>query len=208
MAETRQDKPTVLVIGGPNGAGKTTISRTVLADALSLIEFVNADVIAQGLSGFNPERAAFAAGRVMLARLRELADARQSFAFESTLASRMFAPWFQSLIDQGWDVNLLYVWLRSPALAVSRVRTRVRKGGHFVPPDVVRRRYFRSAFNLIHLYMPVVTAWSVFDNSDHKGARIVAERRAGRSEPIIDDTETYEKLLGIADHEPEDDKAS
>jgi predicted ABC-type ATPase len=93
--------PSIVIIAGPNGAGKTTISRAVLAETLGIEHFVNADAIAAGLSGFSPQTAAFQAGRIMLARLRELAAARESFAFESTLASRTFAPWLSACAAGG-----------------------------------------------------------------------------------------------------------
>lgn len=177
----------VVVIAGPNGAGKTTISRAVLHDTLGISEFVNADAIAAGLSGFEPERAAFAAGRVMLRRLKELGDAKSAFAFESTLASRTFAPWLKGLARNGYQVNVLYVWLRGPELAVRRVKARVRRGGHGIPDDVVRRRYYRSASNFWNLYAPLVEAsgglWRVYDNSG-PSIRLVA-RRDAQTEPII-----------------------
>jgi predicted ABC-type ATPase len=100
--------PNIIILAGPNGAGKTTISREVLANTLGITEFVNADIIAAGLSGFDPERAAFAAGRIMLARLRELADAKTTFAFESTLASRTFAPWLIHQKARGYEVHIVY----------------------------------------------------------------------------------------------------
>jgi predicted ABC-type ATPase len=108
-----QDAPAVVVIGGPNGAGETTISRDYVAETLGIAEFVNADIIAQGLSGFDPERAALQAGRLMLKRLRELAAARASFAFETTMASRTFAPWIAELIASGYEFESAFVWLRS-----------------------------------------------------------------------------------------------
>lgn len=157
--------PYIIVIGGPNGAGKTTISRAVVRESAGLTEFVNADVIAQGLSGFDPQGAAFRAGRVMLARLRELAQSRASFAFESTLASRSFAPWIRELVEVGYEFHLVYVWLQSPALAVRRVRARVKRGGHHIPDDVVRRRFSRSLFNFWTLYRPIATTWRFYDNS-------------------------------------------
>lgn len=169
--------PTIVVIGGPNGAGKTTVSRAVLADTLGITEFVNADTIAAGLSGFDPERAAFAAGRVMIERLRELADARTDFAFETTLASRTFAPWLSRLALRGHEVHLLYIWLRSPDLAIRRVRARVRKGGHAVPDDTIRRRYARSAANLFTLYLPLARTWRLYDNSERRPVLFAYGRR-------------------------------
>jgi predicted ABC-type ATPase len=133
---TKSAKPHVIVVAGPNGAGKSTAAPRLLRDALSVREFVNADTIAAGLSAFRPESVAIAAGRIMLARMRVLAAAREDFAFETTLASRSFAPWLAGLQSGGYHVHLLFLWLRSPELAVSRVAERVRLGGHDVPADV------------------------------------------------------------------------
>lgn len=192
--------PQIVVIGGPNGAGKTTIASEVLDKTLGITEFVNADTIAAGLSAFDPERAAFAAGRVMLARLHELATARESFAFESTLASRTFAPWLARLIDSGYRVDLLYVWLRSPELAIRRVAARVRKGGHSISQDVVRRRYARSAANFLDLYCPLAErskgAWRVFDNSSKRP--LLVARGGLDIAPIISQERAFEQLKEIA----------
>jgi predicted ABC-type ATPase len=201
MTET---SPVIVVVGGPNGAGKTTVSRKLLNDTFGIAEFVNADVIASGLSNFNPERAAFAAGRVMLQRLRELGAAQPptSFAFETTLASRTFAPWLAEMIARGFEFHLAYVWLRSSNLAVRRVRARVAAGGHHVPPDIVRRRYQRSATNLFQLYMPLATTWVVFDNSGDV-ARVVAEKRRG-CEPDIMDRRSFNRLEDLSNAQGED----
>src|SRR5688572_12218573 len=100
--------PQIIVIAGPNGAGKSTAAPTLLRGALKITEFVNADVIAQGLSGFSPESSALAAGQIMLERLHALADARRSFAYETTMASRTFAPWIRDLQSTGYQFRLLY----------------------------------------------------------------------------------------------------
>jgi len=189
--------PQIVVIAGPNGAGKTTIAREVLDKTLRITEFVNADTIAAGLSAFGPERAAFAAGRIMLARLHELAATAPpvNFAFESTLASRTFAPWLSNLIDRGFEVHILYIWLRSPDLAIRRVKARVRKGGHDIPEEVIRRRYARSAANLWNLYLPLPErsgTWQVFDNST-KVLRQVAQGGLQQT-PIIHHADTFDQL--------------
>lgn len=160
--------PVILVLGGPNGAGKTSISRQLLQSTARVLHFVNADVIAKGLSGFDPERAAFAAGRIMIARMRDLANARESFAFESTRASRSFCPWLADRVAEGYCIHLFYSWVQSPAISIRRVANRVREGGHHVPSNVVRRRYFRSVDNLFKLYLPLFErggTWRVYDNS-------------------------------------------
>lgn len=157
--------PLVTILAGPNGAGKTTVADMVLRDTLGITEYVNADRIASGLSGFDPARTAFAAGRVMMARLRDLSRAGASFAFETTLATRSFAPWLAGLRESGYSVQLVYLWLSSPELAVRRVAQRVREGGHAVPEGDVRRRYRRSLVNLFGLYMPLADDWTIYDNS-------------------------------------------
>lgn len=133
--------PSVVVVAGPNGAGKTTAAPFLLRDSFGIQEFVNADPIAAGLSAFAPESVAIAAGRVMLARIEELARRRLSFGFETTLASRSFAPWLQRRVADGYSVHLVFLWLASPELAIARVARRVELGGHAVPEEVVRRRY-------------------------------------------------------------------
>jgi len=134
-------RPSVVILAGPNGAGKSTTAPLLLQGALGVTEFVNADEIARGLSGFNPQGAAIAAGRVMLARIRDLGAQRVSFAFETTLASRSFAPWLKKLTRSGYAVHLVFLWLPSDDLALARVADRVRRGGHDVPAPTVRRRY-------------------------------------------------------------------
>jgi predicted ABC-type ATPase len=122
--------PQIIVIAGPNGAGKTSLSPFLLRDRFSEFPFVNADAIASGLSAFEPESVAIEAGRVMLKRLHELSARRENFAFESTLAARSYAPWLKRLRQHGYEVHLLFVWLRSVDLAIERVAERVRRGGH------------------------------------------------------------------------------
>ena len=137
--------PQVVVLAGSNGAGKTTALRAVLRDVYQIGTFVNADFIAQGLNGFAPNKMALQAGRLMLQRLHELADARDDFAFETTLSGKTYAPWLQSLQVAGYKVALLYYWLETPDLAIGRVAARVRRGGHHVPEATIRQRWTRSA---------------------------------------------------------------
>jgi predicted ABC-type ATPase len=157
--------PRVIVLAGSNGAGKSTSARTVLAERLGLTTFDNADVIAQGLAGFDPASAALEASRIMLERLRALAERRADFAFETTLAARSYAPWLTELRAGGYTVDLVYFWLASAGLAVARVAERVRTGGHDVPEATVQQRYMRSVRNFFTLYRPAVDRWQFFDNS-------------------------------------------
>jgi predicted ABC-type ATPase len=183
----------VIVVAGPNGAGKSTAAPDLLRDALEVKEFVNADAIAGGLSAFRPEAVAITAGRIMLARMRALAAARENFAFETTLASRSFAPWLAGLQRQGYHLHLLFLWLRSAELAVSRVAERVRLGGHDVPAAVTRRRYRAGLLNLFRLYLPMADSWQLFDNSGRGRPRPVA-RGEGKTPTIIRQEEIWRAL--------------
>ena len=170
----RNGPPHVIILGGPNGAGKSTTAPALLKGALGVTEFVNPDVIAQGLSAFEPERVALAAGRVMLTRMRDLARRRANFAFETTLASRRFAPWLAGLRRSGYLVHLIFLWLPSADLAVERVADRVRMGGHTVPEDTIRRRYAAGLRNFFTLYRPLATTWRIYDTSPVPPPRLVA----------------------------------
>jgi predicted ABC-type ATPase len=166
--------PRVIVFAGPNGAGKSTHADAIL-DALGIRVFVNADYIARGLSGIHADSAAFAAGRIMLRRLGDLAAAGESFAFESTLASRGFAPFLRKLRQRGYHVAIYYFSLASASLAMRRVRLRVAQGGHDIPEETTKRRFERSRINFFTLYLPLADDWVVFDNSAANQARLVAQ---------------------------------
>lgn len=186
----------IIIIAGPNGAGKTTLAPHLLRDRLGLLEYVNADTIAQGLSAFQPEQAAFEAGRIMLKRLRELAGQRKSFAFETTLATRSYAGWLDELRRDGWRVNLIFIWLNNPELAVERVRQRVASGGHNIPEESIRRRYSRGVENFFSLYQPLADSWSVYDNSALPNPVLVASGQ-GQNENIFAD-EMWLKFREVA----------
>jgi predicted ABC-type ATPase len=191
--------PHVVVVAGPNGAGKSTAAPYLLRDALQVAEFVNADAIAAGLSAFRPASVAVAAGRIMLARMRDLASARADFAFETTLPSRSFAPWLCDLRGGGYRVHLLFLWLRSADLALVRVAERVRLGGHDVPAAVVRRRYRAGLRNFFQLYIPLADSWQLFDNSETTGPRPVAAGE-GTTARVLGDAVIWRRLRQ-ADHE-------
>lgn len=191
-------QPYVIVVAGPNGSGKSTAAPHLLRDTLNVSEFVNADAIAAGLSAFRPETVAMSAGRVMLDRMRQLAAARADFAFETTLASRSLAPWLAGLQRSGYRAHLLFLWLRSADLAVSRVAERVRLGGHNVPELVVRRRYRAGLVNFFRLYLPLVDSWQLFDNSDADGPRPVAAGEGGVVR-MLGDADAWQKLKESSD---------
>lgn len=174
--------PHILVIAGPNGAGKTTAAPALLHEALQINHFVNADTIAAGLSAFAPEKAAIQAGRVMLERMRYLAANSENFAFETTLASRSFAPWIVELKNKGYLFHLVYLLLDSPDLAVSRVNERVRIGGHSVPEETIRRRYQAGLKNFFKLYMPIADSWQMYDNTDIGNLAPIASKVGNETE--------------------------
>jgi len=179
--------PNVIVIAGPNGAGKSTLAPALLRDTLHVLEFVNADTIAEGLSAFAPEDASFDAGRVMLGRLHELADERKSFAFETTLSSRFYAGWLKRLqSDAGYRVSVVFLWLRTVDLAIARVKARVNLGGHSIPEDIIRRRYARSTRNFFDMYQPVANAWRFF-NAGTEPATEIAQYNERDGEMIFDE---------------------
>lgn len=133
--------PRLYIISGCNGAGKTTASYSVLPEMLECSEFVNSDEFAKGLSPFKPENASIQASRYMIMKIRYLLKRRQDFAVETTLATRTLMRTVRMAQDAGYTVTLLYFWLKSPDLAVERVRARVEAGGHNIPEETIRRRY-------------------------------------------------------------------
>ena len=149
-------------------------------------EFVNADPIAAGLSAFRPDSVAIGAGRVMLARLKALNRARADFAFETTLASRSFAPWLTRLRASGYSVHLAFLSLPAADLAVARVAERVRQGGHDVPEGVVRRRFEAGLRNFFAVYQRIADTWQMFDNSAQDGPRLIASGRQANDVTIVD----------------------
>jgi predicted ABC-type ATPase len=170
--------PKLIIVAGCNGAGKTTSSFIILPEILHCEEFVNADNIAAGISPLHPESVAFEAGRIMLTRIDQLMQAKADFAFETTLSTRSYVPLIKKAKDAGYTVTLCYFWLRSAQQAKNRVSSRVAKGGHHIPDDVITRRYGRSLHNLTALYTPIADKWLVYNNSDDEPT-LVAEGERG-----------------------------
>lgn len=162
------------IIAGCNGAGKTTASFTVLPEMLNCREFVNADEIAAGLSPFNPEGVAIQAGRLMIDRIIQLLKDGETFAFETTLATRSYVKLIQQAKRRGYFVTLLFFSLSTPEQAIRRVAKRVSLGGHNIPTDVILRRYDAGLENLFQLYMPVCDYWALYDNSDCPAVKLAS----------------------------------
>ncbi|MFN2438527.1 MAG: zeta toxin family protein [Chitinophagaceae bacterium] len=185
--------PELFIVAGPNGAGKTTASFTILPQIFNCREFVNADEIARGLSPFNPESVAFEAGRIMLGRIEQLILSNQTFAFETTLSTRSYVKLIERCRKIGYTINLIFLWLNDPALAVERVRTRVAKGGHNIPEDVIRRRYEKGLNNFVNLFLPLCDRWIVADNSFD--APVSISRGNKTNIELIDQPELWAKIL-------------
>lgn len=164
--------PNVYVVAGPNGAGKSTFARLFLPDYADCREFVNADLIAAGLSPFNPESLAIQAGRLMLERIEALARTRVDFGFETTLAGRGYLSLLRRLKEAGYRVHVFFLWLPSPEMALARVHERVLAGGHSVPDEVVRRRFSKGLSNLFRLYLPLLDSCLIFDTADRLPRRV------------------------------------
>jgi predicted ABC-type ATPase len=164
MASARRT-PTVYVIAGPNGSGKTTFAAEFLPAFVDCRQFLNADLIAAGLSPFAPETQNLRAGRLLLERIDELSAARENFGFETTLSGRTYARLLAGLRHEGYRVELFFLWLPNADLAVVRVANRVRQGGHAVPEADVRRRFGSGLRNFFRLYLPCCDAWWLYDAS-------------------------------------------
>ncbi len=175
-----------MIIAGTNGAGKTSSAPSLLRDTLQIDDYVNADILAQGLCGFAPEQVAFEAGRIMLARLHQLASEKMNFAFETTLASKTFATWIKSLKKQDYAFHLIYLWLESPELAITRVAERVKLGGHSIPEETIRRRYQGSLNNFFNLYQPITDSWQFYNNTELNFPKLIASGAGVHSLNIID----------------------
>ena len=160
--------PNLYIIAGCNGAGKTTASLSVLKEMLNCNEFVNADSIAAGLSPLNPESVAIEAGRLMLTRINKLINEKVDFAFETTLATKSYQSLIKTAKNNDYQVWLLFFWLPNAEVAIARVASRVKNGGHFIPEEVIIRRYRRGIANLVHIYCQLADIWFVLDNSSLK----------------------------------------
>ncbi len=184
--------PNLYIISGCNGAGKTTASFTILPEMLNCKEFVNADEIAKGLSPFQPESVSFQAGRIMVERIDELLNSGDDFAFETTLTTLSYLNTIKKAKEKGYSVNLLYFWLNDVNLAIERVKTRVIEGGHNIPEETIRRRYFRGIYNLTNKFIALCDYWIVINNSS-RPFTFVAEGQ-GASEMNVQDNLVWQQI--------------
>ncbi len=188
---------TVVVLGGPNGAGKTTFARQLLLERLpDAFEFLNADLIAEGLSPFKPHKASMRAGREFLNRIDEKAKREESFVLESTLSGLSLAKRLSQLRSQGYQIELIYLWLPTADFAVWRVSERVKRGGHDIAENVIRRRFERSYLNFVRNYRDIVDGWVLLDGTKTPPAEIA---RWSESTSIEKKDPTHTALSKISD---------
>ena len=167
----------VHIIAGPNGAGKTTFAKEFLPKYANCNEFVNVDLLAQGISPFAPDTVAVQAGRLMVKRIAELADRGAEFSFETTLAGKTYVNVIRKLKQQGYSIHLYFLWLPTVEMAIARVFARTQQGGHNVPEDVIRRRFTAGTLNLSRLFRPLVDELLLFDNSGEKPREVAWESK-------------------------------
>ena len=178
----------IYIIAGSNGAGKTTFAKKFLPEYAKCPNFVNADLIAQGLSPFEPEKAAIKAGKLVLQQIHEFAESGKDFAFETTLSGKSYANLFGDLKRKGYALHLFFLWIPNTELAIDRIKGRVAEGGHNIPNEDVNRRFARSLSNFFNLYKSFLTSWMLFNNAGVK-PELIAKGKNGNIE--IFDEETY-----------------
>ena len=190
-------KKAVYIIAGPNGSVKTTFATLFLPDYVNCPNFVNADLIAQGLAPFEPRAAAIKAGKLVLQQIHDYAKRGIDFAFETTLSGKSYVSLLSELKSKGYALHLFFLWLPSSELAIARIKERVQEGGHHVPSEDVRRRFARGINNLFALYEPLLDSWMLFDNSKAKPV-LIAKIKNGHQEIV--NKELFEAVQRSARH--------
>jgi predicted ABC-type ATPase len=190
--KNKNARSNLYIIVGPNGAGKTTFARRFLPDYARCFEFVNVDLIASGLSPFNPERAALKAGRIMLEQIHSLAKRGVDFGFESTLSGKTYVRFLRGMKRGGYSIHIFFLWIKAVELGLERIKLRVRNGGHAIPEATVRRRFGRSLANFLRVYKPLADSWTIFDNSGDI-PKMIAFEESGKIEIL--DPDLFNNLL-------------
>lgn len=198
----KKRKPTCFIIAGPNGAGKTTFALRYLPQIADCRNFVNADLIAYGFSPFDSLSAQYEAGRLFLQEIYSKINKREDFAFETTLAGRSQISLLKKLRQDGWQIVLFFLWIPDAAFSKSRVRERVKHGGHNIPDDTIYRRFPRIIHNFIKIYIPLCDRIICYDNSRPK--YIPVFEQVGQDISILN-KELYEIILRQSDENPQNE---
>lgn len=189
--------PRLYIISGCNGSGKTTSSYSLLPELLECRQFVNSDEFAKSLSPYNPSAASLRAGRYMLMKIKYLMSSFETFGIETTLATRTLTKLISKAQDAGYEVTVLYFWLSSPQMAIERVRQRVASGGHSIPEEVIKRRYYSGLEYLFNTYIPICDHWILADNTTMP-FKVIAQGNKGE-EPIIKDARKFDIIRTITE---------
>ncbi|VGO23002.1 zeta toxin family protein [Pontiella sulfatireligans] len=190
---TDSQQPTCYVIAGPNGAGKTTFALRYLPEITGCRNFINADLIADGLSPLDPSQVQLEAGKMLLRQIRSRVDNGEDFAFETTLSGRSYARLFKELRSKGWKIVLFYLWIPSAEFSSARVKQRVEAGGHNIPADAIARRYKRTVSNFLKVFIPLCDEVMCYNNAKTEPIPVFAEKDGQRT---ILDNERYQLILG------------
>jgi predicted ABC-type ATPase len=188
----KKQRPTCFIIAGPNGAGKTTFALRYLPQVAGCRNFVNADLIAYGISPFDSLSAQYEAGRIFLREIYANIDKRVDFAFETTLAGRSHINLIKKLRKDGWQIILFFLWIPDTAFSKKRIRERVKYGGHNIPDNTVYRRFPRVMYNFIKIYVPLCDKIVCYDNSGPKHVLVFAQDENGRK---ISNNDIYERII-------------
>jgi predicted ABC-type ATPase len=182
----------VYIIAGPNGAGKTSFAVKFLPAYAKCSNFINADLIAVGLSPFSPRTVALKAGKLVLEQIHQFAGKGIDFAFETTLSGKLYVNLLKSLKAKGYRIHLFFLWIPNSGLAISRIKNRVAEGGHDVPAEDVIRRFNRSIANFFRLYQPLSDSWLLFNNAESNPI-LIAQMKSGRM--TLMDRDLYNSII-------------
>jgi predicted ABC-type ATPase len=190
--------PTLYIIAGPNGVGKTTFANRYLPDEARQLEFVNADLIAKGLSPFAPDSVSIEAGKIALKRIRELIAQKIGFTWETTMSGRSAVAWLRDARDAGYVLKTYFLWVRELDITIGRIKQRVVEGGHNIEEEVSRRRFYKTVQNFFSIYAPLMNTWKLYEN-DLDSPRLLAVGKEGRR--AIRDKVGFAKALKAAEIE-------
>lgn len=181
----------VYIIAGPNGSGKTTFATTFLPEYAKCDRFINADLIAYGLSPFSPQQVAIKSGKLVLEQIKEYSEVGVDFGFETTMSGMTYLKYFKMLKDKRYKIHVFFLWIPSSQLAIARVKDRVAQGGHNVPVVDIKRRFERSTEKFFKQYRLLADKWILFNNAESK-PRIIAKKQNAHIDVI--DQELFDTI--------------